>query len=258
MTNMVLILDDSKSQLKIIANLFEKNGFASDFSYTHDEAFLKLRSQRYDLVLLDVFVGQENTLEYIDKYRSAARGAPLAIMTAGKKDMPSAGSLALNKARRAEVDFLLPKPFNLADIRQVCAEAGRIRRLNSLTRRILLIDDDARTRLIYRDSLEEEGFYVAESSSVSDALVRLRLAPVDAILFSLVLSGVSSVAGIKTISAEWPNMPIIAINGYVQNFETVRDALSAGAFSVLPEPFSKAALVSELDKAVNGGRIIEI
>lgn len=43
-------------------------------------------------------------------------------MTAIRKGAPLAASHSLNAARRAKVDFILPKPFWFEDIRQVCED----------------------------------------------------------------------------------------------------------------------------------------
>lgn len=258
MPNTVLILEDSKTQALIIAGLFERNGFKADFSHTRHEALHKLSSRRYALVVLDVFIGDENTLDFLDLYRKAAGGAPMAIMTAGRRDMPMAGSQALNKARRSHVDFLLPKPFDFNDVHQICEEAERISRRKGPAKRILVIDDDAYARIMYRSYLEEEGFYVAESTSVEDALVRLEITRVDAILIDLIMPGVGGITGIKVIGATWPDVPIIAMTGYAQNPETLAKAISRGAVSALAKPFTKEVLLSELKKALSDDRIVEI
>ncbi len=44
---------------------------------------------------------------------------PIAVMTAGRDTKMDGASAALNRARRANVDFLLPKPFDIADIDQI-------------------------------------------------------------------------------------------------------------------------------------------
>ncbi|MFP1132498.1 response regulator [Asticcacaulis sp. W401b] len=258
MPNTVLILEDSKTQARIVGALFEKNGFKADFAHTRSEALHKLSSRGYALLVLDVFVGEENTLDYLEIYRRAASDAPIAIMTAGKRDMPLAGSQALNKARRSEVEFLLPKPFDLNDVHQICAEAERIRRRKGPVKRILVIDDDAHARIVYRSYLEEESFYVAESSSVEDALVRLEITRVDAILIDLIMPGIGGITGIKVIAATWPDVPLIAMTGYTQNPENLEKALSRGAVSALKKPFTQEVLLSEVKKALSADRIIEI
>ena len=127
MPQTVLILEDSRTQAIIIGKLFERVGYHPTYVFDHPGTVTQLKAQRWDLLVLDVFLGDSNSLEKLDLYRKLAPKTPVAIMTAGHKDNPLAISQALNKARRAEVDFLLPKPFNFDDIQQICrAVAARL------------------------------------------------------------------------------------------------------------------------------------
>ncbi|MFT3997689.1 MAG: response regulator [Asticcacaulis sp.] len=258
MPNTVLVLEDSKTQARIVGSLFEKNGFKADFAQDRAEAMHKLQSRSYALLLLDVFLGEENSLDYLELYRDAAGDAPIAIMTAGKRDVPLAASVALNKARRAHVDFLLPKPFDLNDVRQICEEAERIRRRKGPIKRVLVIDDDAHARIIYRNFLEEEGFYVAESTSVEDALIRLEITRVDAILIDLIMPGIGGLTGIKVIAATWPDIPQIAMTGYTKGTDHLQSALTRGASHGLAKPFTKQALMTVITKALSSDRTVLI
>jgi len=258
MPNTVLVLEDSKTQARIVGALFERNGFKADFAHDRHEALHKLSSRSYALLVLDVFVGDENSLDFLEIYRDASGDAPIAIMTAGKRDVPLAASVALNKARRAQVDFLLPKPFDIHDVHQICAEAERIRRRKGPIKRILVIDDDAHARIIYRNFLEEEGFYVAESSSVEDALIRLEITRVDAIMIDLIMPGIGGLTGIKIIGATWPDIPIIAMTGYTRDTDHLQNALQRGASHALAKPFTKPVLMTTINKALSSDRTVII
>ncbi|ESQ80525.1 response regulator [Asticcacaulis sp. YBE204] len=250
MPNTILVLEDSKTQARIVTALFEKAGFTTDIVHDRFDAWHRLKTRRYFLIVLDVFIGEDNTLDYINDYRALAGTTPIAIMTAGQRERPLAASRALNEARRAEVEFLLPKPFDLNDVKQVCAETERIRRRKGPMQRVLVIDDDAHSRIIYRNFLEEEGFYVAESASVEDALVRLEITRVDAILTDIIMPGIGGMTGIKVFSATWPEVPIIAMTGYTKNTQHLEDALTRGATHALAKPFNKAQLMDVILKAL--------
>jgi CheY-like chemotaxis protein len=127
-TNKVLILEDSRVQAQVIARMFEKSGFEAVIVFDEPSALEQVRTQSFDLLVLDVFVENANTLDHISEYRDLAPEVPIAIMTAGKLNNPTSGPDALNKARRARIDILLPKPFHFDDIRQICEDlrAGRI------------------------------------------------------------------------------------------------------------------------------------
>ncbi len=126
MSKSVLILEDSSTQAVIIGKLFERAGYMPVSAADQAAAVTELKNRTFDLLVLDVFVGGSNTLEHLEIFRRLAPKTPIAIMTAGRRDEPLAASAMLNKARRAKVDFLLPKPFHYDDILQVCEDAARL------------------------------------------------------------------------------------------------------------------------------------
>jgi len=118
----VLILEDSPTQAKIISKMFERAGFEPVCAGDQASALSALQTQAFDLLILDVFIENGNTLNDLPLYRQHAPDVPLAVMTAGRIDNPEAGADALNMARRQRVNFLLPKPFFFVDVKQVCED----------------------------------------------------------------------------------------------------------------------------------------
>lgn len=122
MTPSVLIVEDSLTQAQLIGRMFERAGFTPAFATNRAAALGELARQTWSLMVIDVFMADENSLDHLDAYRQAAPNTPLAVMTAIRKGTPLAASHSLNAARRAKVEFILPKPFQFEDIRQVCEE----------------------------------------------------------------------------------------------------------------------------------------
>ena len=115
----VLILEDSTTQSRIIAKMFAKLDFAVT-TVADQAAFVHLLcDEDWDLLVIDVFIEGESSLEHLNDFRALKPDVPIAVMTAGKDTKMDGASAALNRARRANVDFLLPKPFDLADIQQI-------------------------------------------------------------------------------------------------------------------------------------------
>ncbi|MDV6331677.1 response regulator [Asticcacaulis sp. 201] len=122
MSRRVLILEDSRTQAIIISKMFQRAGYEAICVVDQADALAQLRTQSFGLLVLDVFIEARNTLDDLEVYREMAPQVPIAIMTAGQIDNPDAGATALNKARRARVNFLLPKPFFYDDVKQVCED----------------------------------------------------------------------------------------------------------------------------------------
>ncbi len=127
MFRQVLILEDSKTQAIIISKMFQRAGYETVCVTDSEGVLEELRSKSFDLLVFDVFIESRNTLDDLAAYRELAPDAPIAIMTAGQLNNPDAGAEALNKARRARVNFLLPKPFYFDDVKQVCEDVEALR-----------------------------------------------------------------------------------------------------------------------------------
>lgn len=250
MSDCVLILEDSKTQAHIVGGLFEKCGVVADYAHNIGTAVEKLKLKAYSFIILDVFVGEDNTLDYLPRLRKLAPNTPIAIMTAGRRNQPLAASQALNQARRAKVDFLLPKPFILEDIQQFIEETHFIRQHKRQFVKVLIIDDDTTTRMIYRNYLESEGFFISESATVEEALGRLDITRVDLVLTDLVMDGIGGLAGIRIISSTWPDVPIIAMTGYTRDGDALQSAVQKGAALALAKPFGRDELLEAIGKCL--------
>jgi len=137
LTKRVLILEDSTTQSRIIAKMFGKLDFVVT-AVADRAAFVKhLCDETWDLLVIDVFIEGENALEHLSEFRALKPDVPIAVMTAGRDAMMDGASAALNRARRAHVDFLLPKPFDLIDIQQIRRELDA-----AAARRAIRVEDD--------------------------------------------------------------------------------------------------------------------
>ncbi len=126
----VLILEDSTTQSRIIAKMFVKLDFTAT-AVADQKTFVQLLCDAdWDLLVIDVYIEGENSLEHLSEFRALKPDVPIAVMTAGKDTKMDGASAALNRARRANVDFLLPKPFDLTDIQQIrtALDAAAIKR----------------------------------------------------------------------------------------------------------------------------------
>ncbi|MFT3998216.1 MAG: response regulator, partial [Asticcacaulis sp.] len=121
MARTVLIIEDSATQARIIARMFIQQGCDCVIAANIQEARAQLDIQSFYMILADIFLGQENVLDYMGELRERAQGAPFGIMSAGQRNDPVIIRTMLNKARREQADYLLPKPFSYVDVKQICA-----------------------------------------------------------------------------------------------------------------------------------------
>jgi DNA-binding response OmpR family regulator len=118
----------------------------------------------------------------------------------------------------------------------------------NVSRRVLVVEDEAAVRELLRLHLELAGFTVDESEDGRRALGRARESPFDLIILDVMLPGLDGVTLCRAIRAEGPNVetPIIMV--------TARDAesdkvvgLESGADDYLAKPFGMRELLARVN-----------
>jgi len=106
-----------------------------------------------------------------------------------------------------------------------------------MTRRILIVEDDAETRTSLQKGLEEAGFTVTSTASGRDGLFLATGGGIDAIILDRMLPELDGLSILKAVRAAGVNVPILLLTAMSAVDERVR-GLRAGADDYLVKPFS--------------------
>lgn len=242
----VLVLEDSRVQAQLISRMLNTLEWSAMLAFDHKTVFQLLRTSNVDLLLLDVYIEGGNTLLHLPEIREMAGEVPVAIMTAGGAG-GQALNATLNAARRAQADFVLPKPFTPVDLRVILDEAFLMRRSPVPPKHILVVDDCRVIRKLTTAALAEKGYRISEARSMEEAFERIDIAHVDVVITDIFMPGMGGIEGIGIIKATWPEVSIIAMSAGVEQKVANTQALSAaqhmGAHALLPKPFVATDLV---------------
>jgi len=185
-------------------------------------------------------------LSRLPEIRALAPDVPIAIMTGG-----GAGGYALNQtlnaARRAEADFVVPKPFAPEHLKVMLDEAYMMRRAPTPLKHVLVVDDCRVVRKLVTMALAEKGYRISEARSMEEAFERVDIAHVDVVITDIFMPGMGGIEGIQIIRQTWPSVRLVAMsagadakdaNTHVANTQVLSAARYMGAHALLPKPFT--------------------
>ena len=123
----VLIVDDERNIARTLAMTLESDGHGVTVAENGASALRHAQKAGFDLVFLDLRLGQEDGLEVLARLRGVDPGLPVVLITA-YASVPT----AVEAMRRGAADYL-PKPFTPDQVRLV---AERVTRNRALERRV--------------------------------------------------------------------------------------------------------------------------
>jgi len=118
---------------------------------------------------------------------------------------------------------------------------------------VWVIDDDRSIRWVLEKALMQEGMDVTGFSSGAGVLARLAQHRPDAIMSDIRMPEVNGLDLLKSISEDFPGVPVIIMTAYSDLDSTVA-AYQGGAFDYLPKPFDVDDAVDLVRRAVGHGR----
>jgi DNA-binding NtrC family response regulator len=106
----ILVVDDDTSILRSISIVLERNGYEVETVETAEEALDRIRSTRYDLALVDIWLPDMKGTELLAKAKKEFEHTVKIIITG----YPSVEAGA--KARDLGADAFIIKPVNMPDL----------------------------------------------------------------------------------------------------------------------------------------------
>jgi two-component system OmpR family response regulator len=110
MKGRLLIVDDEVSLCEMLADAFTLAGYSVSVAHDGYQAIRVLKSQKIDLLIVDVNMPKMNGFEFIERIRAIPDETP-AIMLSARTDRPD-----VNMALRAGADDYVMKPFGLEEL----------------------------------------------------------------------------------------------------------------------------------------------
>jgi CheY-like chemotaxis protein len=117
-----------------------------------------------------------------------------------------------------------------------------------MSRRIMVVDDDADMRLTLRMALELAGYAVEDAANGREAIERQRRQPADVLITDIFMPDADGFEAIDAFRREFPQTRIIVVSGGAQftKRDYLPDAELIGADATLQKPFEIDTLLAKL------------
>jgi CheY-like chemotaxis protein len=114
--------------------------------------------------------------------------------------------------------------------------------------RVLLVDDDAALRTLYRFNLEASGMEVVEAPDGESALERVRERLPDVVLLDVMMPGIDGWEVARRLASDplTARVPIIFITALADDASR-EQGVNSGAIGYLVKPFNPVQLASEIE-----------
>src|SRR5690606_3481911 len=145
------------------------------------------------------------------------------------------------RARREGGPDLLPR----------ASRAGETRS-GGMTKRALLVEDDAAIATVITAELEDEGLAVERCDSVAGRDRLLAEYEFDVLLTDVMLADGDGIATLGPVRDAYPELPIIVLSAQ-NTLDTAVRASDTGAFEYFPKPFDLEELVRAARQAAQRG-----
>ncbi|MEE8574132.1 MAG: response regulator [Thermodesulfobacteriota bacterium] len=119
-----------------------------------------------------------------------------------------------------------------------------------MTKRILVIDDEASIRTVLDIHLKRAGFMVTLAATGAEGIEFALTRDFDLMLCDLKLTDMNGIDIIKKVKAENISLPVIVVSGFIDS-DVVREAKEIGSVDYLRKPFLKNELLSIVNSVLD-------
>ncbi|HMB83832.1 MAG TPA: response regulator [Terriglobales bacterium] len=133
MSNRLLVIDDANIHRMILCRIGEKVGFETVGAASFDEAAKLLRENEFDCVTLDLSLGERAGVEVLHLLSVIKSQAPIIIIS-GAEHTVCEETLKIGKSLNLNLCTPVPKPVDLAALRESLAHIGQQVNLQKLAR----------------------------------------------------------------------------------------------------------------------------
>jgi len=125
--------------------------------------------------------------------------------------------------------------------------------IDIVSRRIVIIDDQAEMRSLLRDFLRNEGHHITEFASAAQALTQMKSEAepleIDLVISDIRMPELTGLDFLTQFKLLYPKVPVILITAF-GSIETAIEAIQKGAFDYITKPFKLSEIGVTVERAL--------
>ncbi len=247
----ILVVDDNPTNLKLVSDLLECEGYEILKAADAEEAQLIIAHQVPDLLLLDIALPGMDGLTLTRKLRSEERTRSLSIVALTAFAMKGDAE----KAHAAGCNGYITKPIDTRSLPGLVAGYLPIHHPAPPERglRILVIEDSPAELKLAELILVGAGHKVSGIDAARHAMETIKQSKPEMILLDLLLPDLDGLSLVRILKsdAETSAIPIVAVTSFPERFPKA-EALAAGCDAYLVKPLSSRQLPGQIQNFMNG------
>ncbi|MCT7561857.1 response regulator [Aliarcobacter butzleri] len=239
----ILIVEDSKSLIKIINSNFKSLGFNTFLAMSLYETRKIIASNHIDYIILDINLPDGNGYEIIKELSSSIKIIVLTSQTDSQ--------LREASYQKGVIDFINKDKNFLYKISEIPNLIKQIQKNRFKT--VLVVDDSFVVREQIKNILSNRNYNVIEAINTVEALEKILINKVDLILLDLELEGLNGYDFLiknKKLILDEQKIKVVFITGNISS-NLIRDSFRLGVKDIIKKPYSIEELILKTDLFIN-------
>lgn len=238
----ILIVEDDELNCELLKRRLENDGHTISTVSTGTAALESIKSQKFDLVLLDIMLPDINGVKVLEEIKSNSElNATQVVMVTANGDR----EMVLKCINAGAIDYLI-KPFSMLLVKMRiwrCLSNINTPEVDTTKIKILLVDDQELNRDVLAHRLKKCGYIVTSVNNGHEALNILKEESFDLILLDILMPDISGVEVLKNIRSfgKHKQTPVIMITA-IDDVETVNECMESGADDYIMKPLNTVLL----------------
>ena len=240
----VLIVEDTRVINNIVSNEFKKLGYDTFQAYDYATADLLLKSNYYDLIILDLHLPDGEGQVLVKKVQSLTN-TKVVVLTASNKD-----ELREELFSYGIYDYIIKDKnlvFSINELNRAIKQINDVSKLN-MKKKILVVEDSFLMLNKIEKLLSTRGYDVDTASNAKETFENIKKRQYDLITLDLELPDAHGIKVLEIIKQKhhYIDVPIFIISG-ATDINIIREVYKKGGSDFIRKPFISEEFILKVD-----------